>query len=85
MENKSTAHNEAVELVLLCQKHASKWVFYSCFVALNEGKIFKKRLIRQSQRGCRINTFEVGESHVCAIWAKPFFDKNQKKITVTEK
>jgi hypothetical protein len=41
--------NEAVELVLLCQKYASKWVFYSCFMVLSGDKIFKKGLIRQSQ------------------------------------
>jgi hypothetical protein len=52
MEYGTTAHNEAVELVLLCQKYASKWVFYSRFMTLNGGKIFEKGLIRQSQQDC---------------------------------
>jgi hypothetical protein len=58
-----TAHNETVELVLLCQKCASKWVFYSCFMVLSEGKFVRKRLIRQSQQDC-ICSAPVGRSGV---------------------
>jgi hypothetical protein len=39
-----TASNEIVELVLLCQKYASKWVFYSCFMALNGVKFLETDL-----------------------------------------
>jgi hypothetical protein len=45
-----TSHNEAVELVLLCQKYASKWVFYSYFMALNGGKKFKHDLFDSLNR-----------------------------------
>jgi hypothetical protein len=47
-----TSHNEAVELVLLCQKYVSKWVFYSCFMVLSGGKFFRQGLIRQFQQDC---------------------------------
>jgi hypothetical protein len=49
IRQRATSHNEAVELVLLCQKYASKGVLRSCFMTLNgginyEGKYaYKKR------------------------------------------
>jgi hypothetical protein len=42
MEYATTSHNEAVELVLLCQKYASKWVFCSCYMALSGVKFLEK-------------------------------------------
>jgi hypothetical protein len=47
---KITAPNDDVELVLLCQKYASKWVFYSCFMALNEEKFLGKDLFDSLNR-----------------------------------
>jgi hypothetical protein len=53
MEYGGTLPNEAVELVLLCRKYASKWMFYSCFMALNEVKFFEKDLFDSLNRSVR--------------------------------
>jgi hypothetical protein len=46
-----TSPSRSVELVLLCQKYASKLVFYSYFMVLSGGKFLDKDLFDSLNEG----------------------------------